>query len=171
MSELPNVNTHRNIIPLVPSDFCEPDWSSLNPMLLSVKPAIFSPSTILLSINAIGTYMSIQALHIFTVTPEVARCHAAYVSQCSQFVLGRFVVMIMCTWIVGAIISKEVDITHLKFFDTLDLIRVILTGWIDALAMAIALHLLATLRERFRSRRRRRCVRWSCHRSGSPAWC
>ena len=140
-------------------------------MLLSVKPAVFTPSTILLSIDAIGADVSIYTLEIVTLAAKFARCHAAYVSQCSQFILGWSVVVIMCAWIIGAIISKKVDITHLEFFDTLDLVRVVLTDWVDALAIAIALHLLTVLRDGLRSWRWRCYIRWSCHRSGSPAWC
>ena len=57
--------------------------------------------------------MPINALQIITLTTKLAWRHTAHIPQRRQFVLIRFIVMVVGTRVVGTIVTQEVNIAHL----------------------------------------------------------
>ncbi len=106
-------------------------------MLLSLEPAVLSPTTILLSIYTIWTNMSVYALQIIALAAEFARRQSAYIPQSSHFILGRLVEMVVRARIVRTVVAKEVDVTHLELFNAFDFVGVAHCDWVDTLAVAI----------------------------------
>ncbi len=90
---------------LLLAHFCGSDDSSVNSMQLSIKAAILSPSAIFLTLGIARAPMPIYALQIITLTAKLARRHTAHIPQRRQFVLVRFIVMVVGTWIVRTIIT------------------------------------------------------------------
>ena len=82
-------------------------------MKLSIKAAVLSPSAVFLPFGITRAPMPIDALQIITLTAEFARRHTAHIPQRRQFVLIRFIVMVVGTRIVRTIITQEVNIAHL----------------------------------------------------------
>ena len=110
------------------------DNGSIEPMQLPLEAAVFPPTTILFScvnchmlalrpealggiqgmrvygddgytFDVIRASVSIYAFYVVTIAAKFARRHTAYVLECCQLILIRFVVMIMCTWVVRTVVS------------------------------------------------------------------
>lgn len=112
--------------------------------------------------------MAINALQIVAFTAELARRHAAYISQCCKLVLVRFVVVVVSTRVVWTVVSQEVDIAHFHLFNALDFLWIVLNDGIDALTSAVARDFLGSLGSWLWSRWRRGNLQWCVHSSGSP---
>lgn len=123
--------------PSFPSNLHHSDGSPLNPVLVAPEPAILSPATVLLPINAIRAYMSVYALQIIAFAAEFARRQPAHISQGSHFILGRLVEMVVRARIIGAVVAKEVHIAHLELFDAFNFVWIAYCHWVDTLAIAI----------------------------------